>query len=69
MPPITFSDLSLLLAVGAIILFITSELASPYYGPTNLVINKKKLKKATLAISLLFLVTVVIRVIAIIMNS
>jgi hypothetical protein len=50
LPPLTFSDLSLLLVVGAIILLITAELASPHYGLTNLTINKKKLRNAALTI-------------------
>jgi hypothetical protein len=63
LPPLTFSDLSLLLAVGAIILLITAELASPYYGLTNLTINKKKLQNAALTMGLLFLLPVAIRII------
>jgi hypothetical protein len=66
LPPLTFSDLSLLLAVGAIILLITSELASSSYGLTNLTINKKKLRTAALTIGTLFLITVAIRIIGMI---
>jgi hypothetical protein len=66
LPPLTFPDLSLLLAVGAIILLITAELASPHYGLTNLTINKKKLRNAALTMSLLFLLTVAIKIISII---
>jgi hypothetical protein len=66
LPPLTFSDLSLLLAVGAIILLITAELASPSYGLTNLMINKKKLRMAALTIGILFLITVGIKIIGMI---
>jgi hypothetical protein len=66
LPPLTFSDLSLFLAVGAIILLITAELASPSYGLTNLTINKKKIRTAALIVGILFLITVVIRIIGII---
>jgi hypothetical protein len=69
LPPLTFTDLSLLLAVGAIILLITAELESPYYGLTNLTINKKKLRNAALTIGLLFLLTVAIKIINIIAGS
>jgi hypothetical protein len=55
-----------LLTVGAIILLITAELASPYHGLTNLTINKKKLRNATLTMGLLFLLIVAIRIIGII---
>lgn len=66
--PLSFWDISLWLAVTAIILLITSELISPYYGKTNLLINKKRLKNVALAVSSLFLVTVAIRIISIILN-
>ena len=65
-PPLTFSDLSLLLAVGAISLLIASELASSQYGLTNLTINKKKLRTAALTSGILFLITVAIRIIGMI---
>jgi len=64
--PLSFSDISLLLATTAIILLITSELLSPYYGKINIQINKKRLKNAALATSTLFLTTVAIRIISII---
>ena len=64
--PLSFWDISLFLAVTAIILLVTSELISPYYGKTNLLINKKRLKNTALAASTLFLVTVAIRVVSII---
>ena len=64
--PLTFWDISLWLAVTAIILLITSELISPYYGKTNLLINKKKLRNVALTVSTLFLITVAIRIATII---
>lgn len=64
--PLSFSDISLLLATTAIILLITSELLSPYYGKINIQINKKRLKNTALAFSILFLTTVAIRIISII---
>jgi len=66
--PLTFWDISLLLAVTAIILLVTSELLSPYYGKTSLKINKKKLRNAALTASILFLTTVAIRIATIILN-
>lgn len=39
--PLNLWDISLLLAVTAIVLLVTSELLSPYYGKTSLRINKK----------------------------
>jgi len=64
--PLTFWDISLWLAITAIILLITSELISPYYGKTNLLINKKKLRNVALTVSTLFLITVAIRIATII---
>jgi len=67
--PLSFWDTSLLLAVTAIILLITSELVSPYYGKTNLIINKKRLRNIALAVSILFLITVAIRIFDIITSA
>jgi hypothetical protein len=64
--PLEFLDLSLWLAVVAIALLISSGLLSIYYGKTNLHINNKRLRNVALAISTLFLITVVIRIINII---
>jgi len=64
--PLGFWDISLLLAITAIILLITSELLSQYYGKKNIHINKKKLKNAALTASMAFLATVAIRIINII---
>jgi len=67
--PLSFWDISLLLAVTAIILLITSELVSPYYGGTNLIINKKRLRNTALAFSIVFLITVAIRIFSIITST
>jgi hypothetical protein len=64
--PLSFWDISLWLAVTSITLLITAELISPYYGQTNLHINKKKLKNAALTTGILFLITVAIRIYGII---
>ena len=61
--PLSFWDMSLLLAVTAMILLITSELISPYYGKTKLAINKKRLRNTALTFSTFFLATVVIRIV------
>lgn len=67
--PLSFWDTSLWLAITAIILLITSELISPYYGKTNILINKKRLKNAALTIGVLFLITVAIRIYEIIIST
>lgn len=66
--PLTFWDISLWLAITAIILLITSELISPYYGKTNLLINKKRLRNVAIIVSTLFLITVAIRIATIIIS-
>jgi hypothetical protein len=66
--PLGFWDISLWLAITAIILLITSELISPYYGKTNLLINKKRLRNVALTVSTLFLITVAIRIATIIIS-
>jgi len=60
--PLNLWDVSLVLAVTAIILLITSEILSPYYGAANLKISKKRLKNSAITTSILFLVTVAIRI-------
>ena len=67
--PLDFWDISLLLAIIAIILLITSEMLSSYYGKVNILINKKKLKNTAITISTLFLITVAIRIAGIILNQ
>ena len=57
-----FWDISLWLAVTAIILLATSELISPYYGHTSLIIEKRRLKQVALLLDILFMFTVLIRI-------
>ena len=68
LPPILFSDLSLLLAVGAMVLLITAELSSSYYGQTNFSLDSNKLKNVAYATGIAFLVTAVITVIQILLK-
>jgi hypothetical protein len=66
--PLDFWDISLLLAITAIILLITSELLSTYYGKVNILVNKKRLKNAAMVTSIFFLATVVMRIVSIILT-
>jgi hypothetical protein len=66
--PLSFGDVSLWLAVMSVILLIASELISPHYGKTSLTISKKRLRNAALAVSTLFLMTVIIRVVNMIIS-
>ncbi|MEM2912565.1 MAG: hypothetical protein QW146_08700 [Candidatus Bathyarchaeia archaeon] len=63
--PLSMSDISLWIAVSAIILLITSELLSSYsesFG--DFVIDKERLRLVALALGVAFMVTVLIRAIA-----
>jgi hypothetical protein len=55
-------DLSLWTAITAIILLATSELLSPYYGRTRLMINRRRLRIVALVVALIFLATVAYRI-------
>ena len=59
--PFSFGDVSLVLGVVALVLLITSELASSYQE-RNLAIEKKVLKRTSLIFGIAFLFTVVVRV-------
>ena len=59
-PPITIQDISLLLAVSAILLLITAELTPYVSGEKMLISDVKKLRNLALVLGVLFLVTIVI---------
>lgn len=65
--PADFDELSILLATMAIILLITVEVLSPH--SRKILINKKRLRKAGILFSILFLITVAIRIVNIIWSS
>jgi hypothetical protein len=67
--PLSFWDITLWLAVTAIILLVTSELISPYYGKSKVLINKPRLRNAALIVGVLFLVTVIMRMYEIIIST
>jgi hypothetical protein len=67
--PLSFWDISLWLAVTATILLITSEIISPYYGKTSLLINKKRLRGIAFTISTMFLITVALRIVEVITST
>jgi hypothetical protein len=61
--PLSLSDISLWLAVMAIILLITSELLSTAAEyPQSILIDKKRLQLVALALGLGFMATVIIRI-------
>jgi len=66
--PLTFWDISLWLAITAIILLATAEIISPYYGRISLIIEKRRLRQAALILGILFMITVTIRIYGIIVS-
>jgi hypothetical protein len=67
--PLSLWDLSLWTAVTAIILLVTSELLSPWYGRTGIMIDKKRLRIVALVVALIFLATVAYRIYQIIVGT
>ncbi|MEM3378378.1 MAG: hypothetical protein QXV09_07255 [Candidatus Bathyarchaeia archaeon] len=59
--PMTLSDISLWLAVMAIILLITSEIVSSITEP-RVMIDKKRLRLVAIALGIGFMATVVMRI-------
>jgi hypothetical protein len=63
-PPLDLTDASILLAVSAILLLVTSQISPAYNGITDITIDKKRLDIAAMITGAMFLATVVIRVIS-----
>jgi len=64
LPPLTLQDLSLLLAVSAILVLGTAEIVPYVFGEKTLVSDMKKLRILALVLGALFLVTVAITIIS-----
>ena len=62
LPPLTFQDLSLLLAVSAILVLVTAEIVPYIFGEKTLVSDMKKLRTLAMVLGILFLVTVAITI-------
>jgi hypothetical protein len=60
--PLSIWDLSLFTAMLSIILLTATALLYSRRGRISLLISKKKLRKTAMAVSLLFLATVLIRI-------
>ena len=67
--PLDFWNISLWLAVSAMILLITAQLVSAYDGKATLLIDQRKLKTAAVTMGILFLATVAIRIYGIVTSS
>lgn len=60
--PLTFSDITLWLAITSIILLATSELISPYYGKTSLLIEKGRLRYVALTTGIIFILAILVQI-------
>jgi len=60
--PLDLIQTSLCLAVISIILLITSEIISPYYGKTGILIEKQRLRKIALITVIIFIFTIILQV-------
>jgi len=59
--PLTFWDISLWLAITAIILLITAQILSTHHEEIAPIIDRKRLRTVALILTLLFLAAVIIR--------
>lgn len=59
--PLNFLDLSLFFAILSLILLVTSGVLSSERAGKNVLINTRKLRKAALVVSTLFVITVALR--------
>ncbi len=64
-PPLDFTDASILLAIGAILLLITSQILPSFYGSADSTIKKKRLDNAAIFTGMMFLGAVIIKVVGI----
>lgn len=60
--PLDLVELSMLYAVIAVILLVTSELLSLYNRRINLPVNKKRLRLVAIVFSVLFILTLGMRI-------
>ncbi len=68
--PFGFSwELSVLLALMALTLIVSSELLMFYYGKVNVRLSKKRLNQAAFLVSALFVVTIVFRVFTLLLEG
>lgn len=67
--PLSLQDLSLWLAIIASVLVITLEVISPQYGRVRIFVDKRKLRKVALIISILFSITSALNIISMFLSD
>jgi hypothetical protein len=65
--PLDLGDLSILFAIAAITLLVTSEVLSSY-RKSKVLFNTQRLMRAAIVFSILFLITIAVKIIDIIMT-
>ena len=68
LPPLNVTDLSILLAVSAILLLVTAEFVPYVSGEKMFVSDMKKLRNLALVLGVFFLATIALKVFDIIFN-
>jgi len=63
--PLTSTEIMLWLGITAILLLVTSELLSPYYGQTSILLEQRKVRQITLVFTMLFLLMALTQIYAI----
>ncbi len=66
--PLGFDEISMLFGFFSILLTIASGLFSPYFGKVNVSFSRRRLRNVALGVSILFLVTIVIRVVGVMLS-
>ena len=66
LPLVDFTDLSIFLAISGILLLVTAQISPAFFKLTDTVVDKKKLDNAAVITGVMFLATVVIRVMSVI---
>jgi hypothetical protein len=68
-PPLDFTDAGILLAISAILLLITSQILPTFSTSLDSPITKRRLDNAAIIVGMMFLGTVIIRVVGIIQGA
>jgi len=62
--PLSLADMTLWLGITTLLLLITSEFISPYYGKIGIVIEKRRLRQIAIILGALFLLDALIQIYA-----
>jgi hypothetical protein len=60
--PLSFLDITLWLAIIAVILLITSEFTDPSHGKINLIINRNHLNLVAMGVGIIFIISILFQI-------